>query len=289
MIVVPRNDIISSWEKEKELLGVDVEMVFSTYRSLNKHKNYPLEVYDEIHEASDNNLEEISGREGDCIGLTGTMTRGTENNILEKTGIYVCSEYSISEGVEDGVICDYEIRIHKVSLIGTEKLQFKSLMYRMEKATGTYQNLLKLQAIGILQKSNSKIQYTKKLIEEYKEERLLIFCGQTIVADSLGIPVYHSKKKERKIFDDFCEGIGKHLACVKLLQAGITIKPINRAIINYTSGASEDCAQKICRLLGKEMYEKKAYIEFLSVDEEFDQQRVKTALQFFDKNKIYET
>lgn len=288
LVVYPRKDIQSSWEKEITLLRINVEVHYTTYRSLHKRvENYDLTIYDEQHEASDNNLEEIAQRKGDCIGLTGTMTRTTERNILEKTGIYVCSEYSIEEGVGDGVICDYEINVHKIPLIGTERARFSSIIRRMQKAKGTYQNMLKLQAIGILQKSQSKIEYTKKLIKEHENERLLIFCGQTEVADQLGVDVYHSKKREKELFDKFCDGEGKHMACVKLLQAGITIKPINRAIINYTSGASEDCAQKICRLLGKEMYDKKAYIEFLSIDEEFDQQRVKTALQFFDKNKIY--
>lgn len=290
LVAFPRNDIKSSWDNELDKLGVLLPgLVYTTFVSLHKHleEQWDLIIIDEIQEASDNVLDRVP-KEGDILCLTGTMTKTTENNILERTGIYVCSEYTIKEAVEDGVICDYEINVHRIELEGIEAHKFNILNRRHMKAEGSYKNMLKLQMIGLLQKSEVKVEYTKALIKKYEEERLLIFCGQTEIADKLGIPVYHSKKKEKQIFDDFCKGNGQHLACVKLIQAGITILPINRGIINYTSGASEDCAQKICRFLGKELYApgKKAIIEFLSINEPFDQQRVKTALNMFDNSKI---
>lgn len=289
LVVYPRKDIQVSWESEIELLNLGIVTTFSTYKSLHKISNdYELTICDEQHEAGPKGLEEVGKRKGNIIGLSGSITKGMENKILEATGMYICSEYSIEEGVRDGVICDYEINVHKIKLLKEEKKRFNSLYYRYNKAKGPYQNMLKLQIIGMLQSCKTKEEYTKQLIKKYEDERLLIFCGQTDMADRLGIPVYHSKSKEREIFEAFCKGEGKHLACVKLIQAGITILPINRGIINYTSGASMDSCQKICRFLGKELYapDKKAIIEFLSIDEEFDQSRVRTALMFFDTNKI---
>jgi len=289
LVVFPRNDIQSSWENEKIKWGYDIELVFTTYKSLHKHtENYELRAYDELHEASEANLIEIDKNKDQAIGLSGSMTKTTESKILEATGMYVCSEYSIAQAVEDGIICDYEINVHKLKLIPEDKRKFNSLHFRWEKAKGAYKRMLELQIISFLQTCKTKELYTKELIKKYADERILVFCGQTDMADRLGIPVYHSKNKEKQIFDDFCQGKGQHLACCQLIQAGITILPINRGIINYTSGSSENSAQKICRFLGKELYapDKKAIIDFLAIDEPFSMQRTKTALLFFDESKI---
>lgn len=290
LVAMPRNDIQQAWERERK--GREIDLEYTTFRSLEKHLEgeYSLIIMDEIHEGSDKLLETLSKfpQNIPIIGLTGTMTHSTEANILKRTGLYVCSRYTIEEAVRDGVICDYEINVHKIPLIGEEKTKFEKLYSKYKWAKGSFKNLISLQLIGMLQKSPSKLTYTKELIQEYSNERLLIFCGQTEIADQLGIPVYHSKQKEKQIFDDFCEGKGDHLACVKLIQAGITIKPINRGIINYNSGASEDCAQKICRFLGKELYfpDKKAQVEFLCIDHPFSMWRVETALNLFEQSKI---
>ncbi len=108
------------------------------------------------------------------------------------------------------------------------------------------------------------------------------------MADRQGIPVYHSKKKEQEIFDGFCRGDVQQLACCEMLAAGITILPINRGILAYVSGASEQAAQKICRMLGKEVFNpnKKAIIDLIDFDESFSRIRTATALNMFDNTKI---
>ena len=45
----------------------------------------------------------------------------------------------------------------------------------------------------------AKLNKTKELLKKHKDERVLVFCGVTATADSLGIPSYHSKKEEKKI------------------------------------------------------------------------------------------
>ena len=117
---------------------------------------------------------------------------------------------------------------------------------------------------------------------------MLVFCGTTKIADSLDIPVYHSKAKEKKILQDFCEGEGLNLATIKMAQSGLTIKPINRGVVNYTSGNPEDTAQKICRFLGIEYnnLDKKAEIDIICSNTAFEKERLKTGLSFFDENKI---
>ena len=127
------------------------------------------------------------------------------------------------------------------------------------------------------------------LLKKHKDERILVFCGVTKIADALGIPVYHSKAGEKKVFDDFAAGNGaNHLAVVKIGNTGVTYKPLNRVIINYFDSNAENLAQKINRCMAMEYNnpDKKAHIYIISTNESVEQKWLNKALEFFDKSKI---
>jgi hypothetical protein len=147
---------------------------------------------------------------------------------------------------------------------------------------------LRLARMRIIQNSIAKLRRTKKILSEHKDDRILVFCGVTKIADQLGIPSYHSKKEEKKIFDDFVEGKGKHLAVVKIGNTGVTYKPLNRVIINYFDSNGENLAQKINRCMAMEYDnpDKKAQIYIISSDETVELKWLQKALEFFDKTKI---
>lgn len=304
IIVLPRNDIIEGWmntfeKKWKVMCSVE----FCTTRSLKKviYQRSCLLVLDEIQEYSDNQLDELSTMVGDftvdVMALTGTLTKKKEERIARILGLPISYEYSIEEAVADGILTDYQINVHKIPLdklrryITTkkgevsEKTYFDKIQYAIKKNPKN-KAFLDRKLISLLQTSGSKLEATLRFLDSYKEERVLVFCGQTKIADELGIPVYHSKAKEKGILDDFCKNLGiNQLATVKMLQAGITIHPIDRGVLNYTSGSPEDCAQKICRFLAYE-WNKKATIDILCIDEEFELGRIRTALMYFDESKI---
>ncbi len=126
------------------------------------------------------------------------------------------------------------------------------------------------------------------MLKRHKDERILVFCGVTKIADQIGIPSYHSKKEEKQIFDDFVSGKGKHLAVVKIGNTGVTYKPLNRVIINYFDSNGENLAQKINRCMAMEYDnpDKKAQIYIISSDEPVELKWLNKALEFFDKEKI---
>jgi hypothetical protein len=140
----------------------------------------------------------------------------------------------------------------------------------------------------IIQSSLAKRNATKRLLATHKDERVLVFCGTTAIADDLGIPSYHSKSSEKKLFEDFAEGEGKHLAVVKIGNTGVTYKPLDKVIINYFDSNAENLAQKINRCMAMEYNtpDKKAHIYIISSDESVEQKWLNKALEFFDKNKI---
>lgn len=295
LVVYPTNDIKSSWENEVLLRGAVVNIDYVSTVSLKKkiECSYDYIVADEIHDYSIKELKNLSlirKKGGELIGLSGTMTNKSINKINNILRLHVVYRYSIEEAIEDGVLCDYILNVHQVSLDKEEQWRFNKYNYvrlkllKEEKPTFN----IDLKIISFLQKSEAKRKKTIELIELFKEKRVLVFTGLSIIADSLGIPSYHSKNKNKELFDAFCKGDGNHLATVRMADAGVTIKPINIGILNYFSGSPENTTQKICRFLGAEWENpnKIAEIHIITTYNDFEMERLKTALMFLDSEKI---
>lgn len=309
-VMAPRKDIFKGWDDEFRNMSYQSQIVGRfTFASIKKLKALPLPemiILDEPHELSVNQqimlAERLKGADIPILGLTGTLTQKTRNELYDSLNLDVCYKYSIDQGVKDGIITDYQLIIHQVPLDNTvykygsakkhtEKKWFDITSYLKDDTRNPKtRNMMKLRLINIIQNSTAKLLKTRDLLDDFHYDRVLVFCGVTQIADSLSIPVYHSKAKEKNILLDFCTGAGgiNQLATIKMMQAGVTINPIHKGIINYMSGNPEDSAQKICRFLGFEYDNpgKKAEIHIISTDEGFETERLKTGLAFFDKSKI---
>lgn len=304
LILAPRRDIFKGWEDDFMKFGWPVKNTeFVTFTSISNitHKDYDLVIIDEPHELSVNQQLKLTLflKKKNVLGLTGTMTQKTRDELYDNLTLDVCYKYTIDQGVEEGILVDYQMFIHQVPLdhnlkvFGkpkdfTEDAWFQRYLYIRSISEGKTKHIMDLKLINIIQNSEAKRLKTVELLRKFSLDRVLVFCGVTEIADSLGIPVYHSKAREKQIFLDFCAGTGMHLATIKMMQAGITVAPINKGIINYMSGNPEDSAQKICRFLGLEYDnpDKKAEIHIVSTNEDFETSRLKTGLAFFDESKI---
>jgi len=307
LIAYPDNKIKDSWKTDFEKRGFDDSGVtYTTHLSLKKHTEnlYDLVVIDEIHLLSEAQIEaaaELLEININVLGLTGTMTTWTERTLEEELDLPVVATYSIEKAIEEGVIVDYEITVVRVPLdnkrknnykgkLRTEKAQFDAYGYVINslEAQGKSTMFLRLARMRVIQNSIAKMEKTRELLKKHKDERVLVFCGVTKIADQLGIPSYHSKKEEKKIFDDFVSGKGNHLAVVKIGNTGVTYKPLNRVIINYFDSNAENLAQKINRCMAMEYNnpEKKAQIYIVCSNEDVEAKWLKKALEFFEKSKI---
>lgn len=314
LIAYPDNKIKQSWKDDFAKREYDDSNVtYTTHLSLKKHleEQFDLIVIDEIHLLSEAQIAvaremiekhmEFSHTGGDVLGLTGTLSSWTEKTLKDELDLHVVATYSIEQAIEEGVVADYEITVVKVRLDNTiknnykgkkrtEKQQFDAYGYVIDslERAGKSTMFLRLARMRIIQNSIAKLRRTRKIISEHKDERILVFCGVTKIADQIGIPSYHSKKEEKKIFDDFVSGKGKHLAVVKIGNTGVTYKPLNRVIINYFDSNGENLAQKINRCMAMEYDnpDKKAHIYIISSDEPVELKWLKKALEFFDKEKI---
>jgi superfamily II DNA or RNA helicase len=307
LIAYPDNKIKQSWEEDFEQMKyVNDNITYTTHLSIHKHTSteFDIVVIDEIHllsEAQIGACVDLFSVNDNILGLTGTLSRWTKRTLSEDLGIHVIAEYPIEKAIEEGVIVDYQITVVKVPLDDvvkkqykgkwkTEKQQFKALSYVINKMmySGGNTMFLRLARMRLIQNSVAKLNKTKQLLQQYKDERVLVFCGVTKIADALGIPSHHSKSKDKDSFEKFAEGEGNHMAVVKIGNTGITYKPLNKVIINYFDSNAENLAQKINRCMAME-YDtpnKKADIYIISSDEQVEGKWLKKALEFFDNSKI---
>lgn len=314
LIAYPDNKIKDSWKADFEATGFsDENVIFTTFLSLKKctTTQFDLIVIDEIHllseaqievlrEIIDNHLE-FSNVGGHVLGLSGTLSSWTERTLSDELGLHVVATYSIDEAINDGVIVDYDITVVQVPLDNVVKNNYKGKLKTEKKAFDDYgwvidslerqgksTMFLRLARMRLIQNSLAKLNKTKQLLQRFADERILVFCGITKIADNLGIPSYHSKSSEKTLFENFISGKGKHMAVVKIGNTGVTYKPLNKVIINYFDSNAENLAQKINRCMGMEYDNpgKKAQIYIITTTESVEQKWLKKALEFFDKSKI---
>jgi superfamily II DNA or RNA helicase len=307
LIAYPDNKIKDSWQTDFKTRGYDDSNVtYTTHLSLHKYTEnvYDLVVIDEIHLLSDNQLfatKDLLKNNDVVLGLTGTLSRWTEDTLCDHLDLCVVATYTIEQAIEEGVIVDYEITVIRVPLDNkqindykgkkrTEKAQFDAYGWVINSLESQGKNtmFLRLARMRIIQSSLAKTNATKALLAKYKNERILVFCGTTKVADSLGIASHHSKSKDDDTFTGFAEGEGNHMAVVKIGNTGVTYKPLNRVIINYFDSNGENLAQKINRCMAMEYNnpDKKAQIYIVCSTEDVERNWLRKALEFFDKSKI---
>lgn len=308
LIAYPDNKIKQAWIDEFELMGYKNEnVVYTTHRSLHKHVDtWDIIIIDEIHLLSPAQREvcqELFEKNLYVLGLTGTLSKWTKRDLRLELGIEVMAEYTIQEAIKEGVITDYEITVIQVPLDNTvineytkkkikktELQQFNFLSSQINKMMYTGANTMfhRLARMRIIQNSVSKLNKTKEILRNNPDERILVFCGITKIADALGIPSHHSKSKDKEAFNRFAEGEGNHMAVVKIGNTGVTYKPLNKVIINYFDSNAENLAQKINRCMAMEYNtpDKKSHIYIISSNTETELRWLQKALEFFDESKI---
>jgi len=307
LIAYPDKTIRESWEEDFNKRNFDDSNVtYTTHLSLKKHIDelYDIIIIDEVHLLSDAQIKackQLFTFNSVVLGLTGTLNKYSRKELIDSLELYVLEEYSIEEGITDGIIVDYEITVVQVPLDNivlqtfkhrrrTEKAQFNHLSIVIKAIERKQGNTMfaRLGRMRVIQRSLAKLNKTKKILKQYKDERILVFCGLTDIADKLGIPSYHNKVKESSIFEDFVSGKGNHLAVVKIGNTGVTYNPLDKVIINYFDSNAENLAQKINRCMGLEYGtpDKKSHIYIICTNEPVEQKWLNKALAFFDTNKI---
>lgn len=305
LVVYPDEKIKNSWIADFEEFEFNRSCVtFTTYLSLKKFIDiqFDIVILDELHLMSQNQInvcKELFEINKTVLGLSGTISKETEKTLLEELNLPIIAEYSMEQAISEGIVTDYEINIIKIPLdnkiknqkgFQTEKQKFNAYSKVIDKLEeeGKDTFFLRLTRMRLIQGSLAKRMYTKSLLEKFKDERVLVFCGTKKIADSLGIPSFHSGTKDKELFKSFASGEFNQLAVCKIGNSGVTYRPLSKVIINYFDSNSENLSQKISRAMNFEYNtpEKKAIIYIISTTESVEQRWLSRALEFFDSSKI---
>lgn len=319
LIAYPDKAIKKSWENDFKATEFDYKgrkITWTTHLSLKKQLGQfnntdgvnRLAIIDEIHLLSAAQIvafKELRKEYKWVLGLTGTMSRWTEKTFIEM-GFPPIAKYPIQKAIEEGVITDYRITIHTTQLDNTKFNNYKGSMRTEAYQFGMYSNIiakleeeggetkmLRLARMRIIQNSYAKLLKTKDVLRVFKGDRVLVFCGLTGIADSLGIPSFHSRTKDREILERFSTLPSQrvednHLAVCKLGNTGVTYNALNKVVINYFDSNGENLTQKINRAMALEFNNpnKIADIHIICTNESVERKWLSRALEFFEPSKI---
>lgn len=307
LIVYPDKKIKQSWLDEMGIMEYyNPNITYTSTKSLWKYKNekYDLVFLDEVHLLSEKQIDDcetlrLSGNA--LLGLTGTLSESTKNNLFFRLRMDILYTYTQAEAIRDGIVSDYRITVIRVHLDNkryvkykkkyrTEKQQFDAYTYIINSLIdqGKGYKFLALARMRLIMHSVAKMEMTRKLIAKFKGERILVFCGLKDIADQLGIPVEYTGKEGE--LERFAKGEGDNLAVVKMGNTGVTFKPLDKVIINYCDSNEENLQQKVSRATNLEYNGKVADIYIVCSTEPVERGWLSKALTPFDKEKIkYET
>jgi superfamily II DNA or RNA helicase len=246
----------------------------------------------------------LSSYQGHLIGLTGTPPKYTnsERGRLFNQHIPQVYTYITDQAVEDKILNDYQIFIHKVRLSTKQNIKAgkaPKTFYTSEQANYTYwtnrcitakspkdAQISRIMRMKAMMSFKSKEEYAKALLYSI-EDKIILFANTHDQADCFGIPSYHSNNSNSKYnLEDFKKGTINQLACVLQLSEGINIPNLKQGIIMHAySGGSAKSQQRFGRLLRLNPNEK-CTLHILCYADTVDEDWIKSCLENLNQSKI---
>lgn len=309
---------IALWaDSPKQLAYIMENLEIICYASVPKYqgKQYDLVIFDEVHHLTDrsgmiftNNLMNY------VLGLSATPPHAKNDpfkHALIRQFCPVVFIYSLDQGVEDGVIADYEIiviiepldNINKVipggtkakPFLTTEYAQYNHLSAIVKRAQSMPQGPHKENALkfSMLKRTRfvydlpSKTALAKVLLSKLPAEaRILTFCGGIEQSRELfGQDVYNSKDKKLDKLQHFKDLKIKRLGVVNAVDEGHNIPELDIAVIVQANSSNRTIVQRIGRVL-RQREGHKGLIFILCSQGTQDESWIKKALEEFDSQKV---
>ena len=122
LVVAPKRSIFKSWTEDAakfEMEHLIPCIKFCTYIGLPKQKTeYDVIYLDECHSLLYSHQGYLDTHNGGILGLTGTAPKwaGSEKGIMVDTYCPIAYEYITDDAVDDGILNDYRIIVHRLPL-----------------------------------------------------------------------------------------------------------------------------------------------------------------------------
>lgn len=306
LVVAPKLSIFDSWKNDAEKFSIDISNVeFTTYLSLNKHnsQDYDVVILDECHSLLPNHIGFLGMFNGKILGLTGTPPRHTKSDKGQMVNAFcpIMFKYITDEAVDDDILNDYRIIVHKMSLssinnipVNLKNKQFmtseiKNYNYWTERVyesnSPKQRQISSVMRMRAMMDFKTKENYAKKLLEEI-EDKCIVFANTQDQADRICEYSYHSNNPDSEgNLDLFGNDHITKLSCVMQLNEGINIPNLRAGIIMHSYGNERKSNQRIGRLLRLNP-DDTAIVHILCYKNTIDEKWVEEALKDLDQSKI---
>lgn len=276
-ICSPYKSIAESWDREFEKWNLGYEVMNICTRSISKiPAGLDLLVVDEIQTLSDNQMHWISRKNPQRIlGLTGTLSPETKWELRGRLGIAPIFTYTIEQAIRDGVISNFEVVLVGCSLdmadrchasgtkkrptVTTERGHYDFLTAQFEKfrrlsytdaSFVSIKDLYARQRMHFIYSAPHKVEVARQLVDG--TDRCIVFAGRKEVADGLCTHTYHTGNKKENNLEKFIDGEIDKLGVINMVNMGVTIPSLKRAIIHQMISSSEMSLQKVLRICNLE-------------------------------------
>jgi len=307
LVVAPKKSIIQSWKDEAAKFNMTYlldHIKFSTYLSLVKQDlDFDIVYLDECHNLLFSHEPWLTSYKGKIVGLTGTPPKvaSSEKGQMVSRFCPIAYEYVTDDAVNDGILNDYQIIVHKLDLSSSKDYMQKTKKghfptselvnynYWTEKLMNAVTQkdiqILRVMRMKGLMAYPSKERYAKSLFE-FITDKVILFANTQEQADKLCEHSYHANNKsseENLIM--FKDGKINKLSCVLQLNEGVNIPNLKQGIIMHSYGNERKSAQRLGRLLRLNPNEK-SVVHILCYEDTVDETWVKKALEQYDESKV---
>lgn len=275
LIVIPKLSLIKNWQHEINKFGHHAlldAVEFVTYASLPKYFMgvYQVVILDECHNLTMRHepvLKDIHQFNIRLLGLTGTVpnTRSSKYELIDQY-LPVRYEYQVEEAVDMGILNDYQIHVHLLSLGTSNNIEVKTknngVFYTSERANYQFwckkleeasrpkdKQMAAIMRMKALMGFKTKERFTKELLSTLSE-KTIVFANTQEQADRLCMHSVHSDNQQSEDnLQDFKEGLVNQLSCVLQISEGVTIPGLTTGIIMHSYGNERKFMQRFGRLL----------------------------------------
>lgn len=312
LVVAPKLTIFDSWKNDAIKFNLEhllEKITFSTYISLNKHdpEDYDIIVLDEAHNTKYSHDDFLFDFKGRILGLTGTPPKysyGEKGQMMQQY-YPIKYSYTVDEAVEEKILNDYKIYIHRLPLstandiavnstkntfYTSERKKYNWLLGEIDKATSDKMMFMKrIFLLNSLKQFPTKLKFAQHILKRVpQEEKCLLFANTTEQADSICEYSHHSKNN--KVINDinlqnFSSGKITRLSAVEQLSEGVTVPNLKHIVIMHSYGNEKKASQKIGRALRLNK-EEVANVHVLCFRDTVDETWVAKSLEDFDLSKL---
>lgn len=309
LVVAPKLSIFESWQDDAIKFNLPEQLLeqvtFTTYLSLNKHNphDYNIIVLDECHSLLASHETFLANYHGRILGLSGTPPRyhNSEKGKIISKYCPVMFKYITDDAVEDQILNDYRIIVHRMSLstdntitVNVNNSTFltserKSYDYWTKRigtsVTKKQEQIASVMRMRVIMDFKTKEDYTRYLLNEI-EEKCIVFCNTQAQADRICTYSVHSENPDAEAnLEMFKKDQIDKLSCVLQLSEGVNIPNLRAGIIMHAYGNERKSSQRIGRLLRLNP-DDTAIVHILCYKETVDERWVNEALKDLDQTKI---